>query len=85
MAETKAKNPVEETVANVRGFKEGDHVELADKDSGFTDPETLFDISRDQVVELTDPIGVKTSQAILSGALLVVGAPKGKKKDKDEE
>ena len=80
MADKKPKE-VEETLKNVHGFGEGDHVELADKDGGFTDGDTLFDISRDQVKPLTDPIGAQTSQAILSGRLLVVDAPKKSKKE----
>ncbi len=75
---------VEETLANVHGFKEGDHVQLKDQTGGFTDPETKFDISCDEIVELTHPIGVRTTQAILSGGLLIVDAPKGKKKSAAE-
>ena len=58
----------------------GDTVELADKETGFTDPETGFDISRDQRVELGDSVGEKTQQAILSGGLLIVGGTKEAKK-----
>ncbi len=52
--------------------KAGDVVELKDKDAGFTDPETGFDISRDQKLELKDPVGTRTHEAIVSGGLLVV-------------
>ncbi len=58
--------------------KVGDTVELNDKESGFTDAETGFDISRDQRVKLTEPIGQKTNVAVLSGCLLVVAAKKTK-------
>ena len=56
----------------------GDTVELADKDGGFTDPETGFDISRDGQVKLGDQIGERTQRALLSGGLLVVGGGKAK-------
>lgn len=58
----------------------GDKVELKDKEGGFTDPETGFDISRDQRAELGDTVGERTQQAVLSGGLLIVGgkAPKAK-------
>lgn len=58
--------------------KAGDTVELKDKETGFTDPDTGFDISRDQQVELAEPIGSRTQQAIMSGGLLIVTG-KGKK------
>lgn len=48
-------------------------VELKDKDGGFTDPVTGFDISRDQQVPLTSPVGMRTEQALASGGLLIVG------------
>ncbi|CAN5335527.1 hypothetical protein BH10ACI2_BH10ACI2_21080 [soil metagenome] len=54
----------------------GDTVELADKDGGFTDPTTGFDISRDQKVVLGDSVGERTQQAIMSGGLLLVGSGK---------
>lgn len=56
--------------------KPGDVVELKDKEGGFTDPETSFDISRDQKVELTNPVGRRTHEAIVSGGLLVVSGGK---------
>lgn len=58
----------------------GDSVELKDKETGFTDPATGFDISRDQTVKLGNTIGEKTHQALMSGALLVVGS-KSKKNE----
>ena len=59
--------------------KAGDTVELKDKEAGFTDPDTGFDISRDQKLELTEPVGARTQQALLSGGLLLVGdKPKSK-------
>lgn len=66
--------------------KAGDTVELKDKEAGFTDPVTGFDISRDGRVKLTDPIGERTQQALLSGGLLLVGGkPKaGKTGDEGE-
>ena len=71
-------------------IKVGDTVELKDKEAGFTDPITGFDLSRDQQKELTEPIGQRTQQAILSGGLLIVGKPKGlaggkAKKEADEK
>ena len=57
----------------------GDQVELKDKDSGFSDPETNFDISRDQQKQLGDSIGRLTGQALSSGALLVVSGKTSKK------
>lgn len=59
----------------------GDVVELKDKEAGFTDPITGFDISRDQQKELTDPIGETTHLAIVSGGLLIVSGSKAKKGD----
>jgi hypothetical protein len=53
-------------------WKVGDVVELANKEGGFTDHETGFDISRDQKVELKDRIGSLTNEALMSGGLLVV-------------
>jgi len=54
----------------------GDMVELADKTAGFTDSVTGFDLSREQQKELTEPIGERTRQAILSGGLLIVESSK---------
>lgn len=60
----------------------GDVVELADKEAGFTDPVTGFDISRDQRVKLKDPIGPATNQAIMLGGLLIVsGRSRSSKSD----
>lgn len=61
----------------------GDSVELKDKDTGFTDPETQFDISRDQTRKLGDSVGSATQSAIMSGALLIVGGSKAKKTEDD--
>lgn len=64
----------------------GDTVELADKDTGFYDPETQFKIVREQTGKLGDTIGTKTNRAILSGQLLVVEKPRkqlGKKEETD--
>lgn len=57
----------------------GDKVELAHKDTGFSDPETGFKIVRDQTAKLGDTIGKKTHRALLSGTLLVVGSAAAKK------
>lgn len=66
--------------------KAGDVVELADKSVGFTDPDTLFDISRDAQAELTEPIGNRTQLAIASGGLLIVKKTKAAKaKDENEK
>lgn len=62
----------------------GDTVELKDKDGGFTDPVTGFDISRDQKLKLTDPIGTRTQEAIVSGGLLIVSG-KAAKPEADEK
>jgi hypothetical protein len=53
-------------------WKVGDVVELANKEGGFTDHETGFDISRDQKVELKDRIGTLTNEALMSGGFVVV-------------
>lgn len=58
--------------------KPGDVVELKDKTIGFTDPDTGFDISRDQKLPLTDPVGRSTHLAIVSGGLLIVGGKAAK-------
>lgn len=63
--------------------KSGDVVELADTEGGFTDPETGFDISRDQRKKLGDPIGRRTHEAIVSGGLLVVS--EGKTSDEADD
>jgi hypothetical protein len=73
--------PKGETTMAPSNANVGDTVELKDKDGGFTDPVTGFDISRDQKLKLTDPIGARTQEAIVSGGLLVVS---GKKKSSDE-
>jgi hypothetical protein len=57
----------------------GDYVELANKEGGFTDPETGFDISRDQVKELEGSVGERTQQAVISGGLLIVAGGKKSK------
>lgn len=75
---------VEEILENVHGFKEGDHVQLKDQTGGFTDPETKFDISCDEIVELTHPIGVRTTQALLSGGLLIVSGSNAKKQNSSD-
>ena len=64
--------------------KPGDVVELKDKESGFTDPDTLFDISRDQQKELGGTIGDRTHQAIASGGLIIVTGSKAKKSKEDD-
>lgn len=61
-------------------YKPGDTVELRDKEAGFTDPVTGFDLSRDQAKKLEDPIGDRTHQALMSGGLLVVADNKPAKK-----
>ncbi len=64
----------------------GQTVELADKDTGFSDPVTGFKIVREQQVQLGDTIGRKTNKALLSGALLVVGGKsKAKPADKADD
>lgn len=67
----------------------GQMVELKDKEAGFTDPVTGFDLSRSQQKKLIDPIGSSTQQALMSGRLLIVEKPKGlaggKSKPKDSD
>jgi hypothetical protein len=63
----------------------GDVVELKDKDGGFTDPDTGFDISRDQKIALTDPVGKRTHEAIVSGGLLLVKGKGAKADDEDDD
>ncbi|QQS33498.1 MAG: hypothetical protein IPM50_02635 [Acidobacteriota bacterium] len=53
-------------------YSVGDTVELRDKEAGFTDPITGFDLSRDARKKLEEPIGERTHQALMSGNLLVV-------------
>lgn len=65
--------------------KPGDTVELADKDTGFSDPETEFKIVRDQKVKLGERIGRKTNRAIVSGALLVVSSKSAKSEGEGED
>lgn len=63
--------------------KPGDTVELKDKEAGFSDPETGFDISRDQKVKLGDRVGERTHQAIATGGLIIVTGRAGKSKSTD--
>lgn len=63
----------------------GDTVELKDKEIGFTDPDTGFDISRDQKKKLGERIGTRTHAAILSGGLLIVSGKTKAAKDKDQK
>ena len=65
--------------------KPGDTVELRDKETGFTDAETGFDISRDQQVKLGDTIGQRTNVALASGALLLVSSKKAKAADDTDD
>lgn len=59
----------------------GDTVELKDKEIGFTDPDTGFDISRDQQKQLGKTIGDRTHAAIVSGGLLIVSSASKKAKE----
>jgi hypothetical protein len=63
--------------------KPGDVVELKDKEGGFSDWETGFDISRDQQKPLGGTIGQRTHLAIQSGGLLIVKS--GKKQAAEKE
>jgi hypothetical protein len=65
-------------------WKVGDVVELANKEGGFTDPQTGFDISRDQKMELKDRIGTLTNEALVSGGLLVVTKSAAKSEAKSD-
>lgn len=53
--------------------KPGDTVELKEKDGGFYDSETGFQIRNEEKVKLGDSIGRRTNTAIVSGGLLIVG------------
>lgn len=55
------------------GDEEPKLVELADKDTGFFDPVTRFQVVRDQQVELSGKTGDATQEALNSGRLLIVG------------
>ena len=50
----------------------GQLVELADKDTGFWDPKTGFQLVRDQRVRLGPKVGDATNVALAAGRLLVV-------------
>lgn len=64
----------------------GDVVQLKDRESGFTDPDTGFDISREQKAELGDTVGERTQQAIMSGGLVIVkGKPTVKADETDKQ
>lgn len=63
-------------------YKSGDTVELKDKEIGFTDPETGFDISRNKQAKLGDKIGTRTHDALVSGGLLVVSGGEKKSESK---
>ena len=56
----------------------GETVELADKDTGFYDPETQLQLSRDNTAKIEGKVGRKTQTAILSGRLLIVGSKEAK-------
>lgn len=56
----------------------GDTVELKDKETGFYDQETDFQVVRDQQAQLGSSIGRRTNEALMSGGLLVVGGGKAK-------
>lgn len=67
---------------SVETAKPGDTVELKEKDGGFYDSETGFQIRNEEKVQLGDTIGRRTNTAIVSGGLLVVG---GKPKSISED
>lgn len=56
----------------------GDTVELKDKETGFYDAETQFQVVREQQAQLGDNIGRRTNEALVSGGLLLVGSGKSK-------
>jgi hypothetical protein len=66
-------------------WKVGDVVELANKEGGFTDHETGFDISRNQKMELKGRIGTLTNEALMSGGLLVVTSKSKRSKSEDDD
>jgi hypothetical protein len=74
----------EKAMANSNA-KPGDAVELKDKEGGFSDWETGFDISRSQVKKLGDRIGERTHQAIASGGLVIVTGSRAKKAGSGED
>lgn len=63
---------------SVETAKPGDTVELKEKDGGFYDSETGFQIRNEEKVKLGDTIGRRTNTAIVSGGLLIVGGGKTK-------
>lgn len=59
--------------ADVVEDAKGKLVELKDKETGFYDPATGFQVVRDQQVELGKTVGDATRVALQSGRLLIVG------------
>lgn len=57
--------------------------ELAHKHGSFHDFETNLTINREEQVEVSEPIGTATGQAIMNGRLLLVTEPIAKKGKKD--
>lgn len=58
--------------AKVAEKAKGKLIELKDKETGFFDRATGFQVVRDQKVELGDTIGDATREALQSGRLLIV-------------
>ena len=75
-AEAKAKADEEAKAAEAKAKAKADKarvVELKDKDTGFWDPVTGFQVVRDQQVKLGSKVGDATQVALESGRLLIVG------------
>lgn len=52
------------------------YFELKDQDTSFHDPETGLTVRRDEAVEISEPYGAKTAQAIAAGRLVPADAAK---------
>ncbi|MCC7308392.1 MAG: hypothetical protein IT173_12565, partial [Acidobacteria bacterium] len=73
-AEAKAKADEEAKAAEAKAKADKARVvELKDKDTGFWDPVTGFQVVRDQQVKLGSKVGDATQVALESGRLLIVG------------
>ncbi|MGE0367216.1 MAG: hypothetical protein AB7Q00_15930 [Phycisphaerales bacterium] len=70
-AEKAAADEAAEKTASKKAAK-AKTVELKDKDTGFFDPVTGFQVVRDQQVKLGSTIGNATNEALQSGRLLIV-------------
>lgn len=72
-AKKKSSEPAAEAAEAAAPAAGGKTVELADKDTGFFDPATGFQLVRDQTAKLDKAVGDATRVALESGRLLIVG------------